>query len=810
LRHAVTLSRLVVFVTALWLGRNAALHWMDWLLFQYGDDWPGQTLHLGRDSGFYVFRLPAWHLLLDTCWKMVTIMLLLTGLLSTVYSLTQLLARRRLPPSTTWRWTIVLAVLWFALRAAGFYLAQFDLVTAQHPNAAVPSGMNYTDWHIRLPLLYFAVALNLLMALGLLYTVVRARLLKVASHGLNRRPLPWRGLLACGLTVWLLPAGLNLILPGIVTRFVVSPDEAGRESPFIYNHLRATCAAWQLDEIAVQNGSVSPLKVVQDQYDVDFDINPLRIWDMAHLREALGSAEPVPSGQQLSALHLDRYDVDGHAKLNAIAAREAAVAGTSGGWLNQHVQYSYGEGIVACDATQSTSSGQPVILRDLPQFALPETPVFYGAANRTYALSEESIAGGVLLNSPLRRCAWAWRLRDINLLLYRGVSGGHLRLLFRRAMTERAVALAPFLKSGGEPYPVVANGRLVWMLDLLTATATYPAARANGGQPFNAARDSVKMVMDAADGRVTFYVATSETSTDPVLRAWRRALPELVRPYEEMPPAIRRHRRYPRLLFDARLHMLSRYHDESPQSFYTQRDVWSDGRETDQPDYALLPSWTERSRTSRFVLQDSLVSAAGRRLAGLLRVGCDEADYGQSALLRFMEPHNRPAGPRAMESAVESRLMRREPAASQSEPRFEMGPVLPVPLPGAASLGRVLFFAPIYTVRGDRAGESRSDVRLSQLAVMDATAPDATVGIGNNKQLALGQMGRAEQETMSAPNGTADEIAVLTTRALRLHNDAQKAAAEDWQRAGKLWRQERDVLQQLSILTRRRGDAPAR
>jgi uncharacterized membrane protein (UPF0182 family) len=511
-------------------------------------------------------------------------------------------------------------------------------------------------------------------------------------------------------------------------------------------------------------------------------------------------------------MHIDRYDVGGRRQLIGIAARSAGGTGSSDGWLSQHVQYSHGEGIVACDATAATPDGQPVILRDLPYLALDEARTFYGAANQTYALSDESMAGGVLLDSAWRRCAWAWRLRELNLLLYHGAPGKTLRLLFRRAMVERASALVPFLKTGGEPYPVVANGRLVWMLDLLTATATYPAARANDGQPFNAARDSVKMVMDAADGRVTFYVADTAAASNPILKTWRRAFPQLVRPHEEMPPVIRRHRRYPRLLFDAQLRTLSRYHDESPQSFYAQHDVWSAERETDQPDYALLPSWDERKQTSQFMLQGSLMSAGGRRLAGLLRAGCDDADYGRLALLRFGAPSGRPAGPQALGSAVASRQMRRAAAVSQSESHIEIGAVLPVPLPGGTSRGRVLLFAPIYMVRSDGASESQNGVRLGQIAVMDATAPDEPIGIGDSKRLALEQLGQASQKAVPVSGKVMRDIAALTAEALHLHNEAQQAAAQVLQRAGELWRKEREVLQRLSILTKRQRDAalPAR
>ena len=806
-RHALGLSRLIVFGTALWLGRNVAMHWMDWLLFQHGGDWQSSHPQLGRGVGFYMFRLAGWHLLLDTIWKIVTMLLLLTALLTAIRSFTQLLARRAAASSTAWRGAIALAALWFALRAAAYYLAQFDLVTAQHPTATVPAGMDFTDWHVRRPLLWFAVALNLLVALGFL----------VSASRFFRRPSFQRKLLVAGLCAWLLPAALNFLAAGLTTRFVVSPDEANRESPFLRAHLRATRAAWQLDQII--NSASPAMQPAQKRPTADFDITTLRVWDTPRLHEALRAAAPPPAAQRLSAPQLDRYEINGRTQLIAIAAREAAASSAST-WLNQHVQHTQdvqhtqGEGIVACDATRSTPGGQPLILRAAPRLALSNARVFYGAANQTYALSEDVAGGGIILDSWWRRCVWAWRLRDVNLLLYRGAAGKPTWLLWRRAMTERAAALAPCLVAGGEPYPVVADGRVMWMLDLLTATAFYPGARAAAAQPFNAARDSVKMVMDAANGRVVFYAAGAAAGSDPLLRAWQRAWPQLVRPHEKMPPLLRRHRRYPRLLFATQLLMLGGYHDESPRSFYARRDVWNVAREADsaiaeKPDYALLPSWNEREPTSRYVLQGSLTSAAGRRLAGLLRAGCDETNYGRLALLRFADPLRRPAGPQALQAAVASRLMRRAAAANEIGWRMKTGAVLPVagfpatglPVAGLALQWRVLLFAPIYMVR--EKSNSRSDVELWQVAVVDASAPAAPLGIGSTPRLALEQLGQA------APDETATTIAALTMKASRLHDAAQLAAARDWRQAGKLWRQERDVLRQLTNLTKRHSDATA-
>ncbi|HVF09879.1 MAG TPA: UPF0182 family protein, partial [Abditibacteriaceae bacterium] len=568
--------------------------------------------------------------------------------------------------------------------------------------------------------------------------------------------------------------------------------------------------------------------------NVNFDLTTLRVWDAARLGEALRAAEPAPHHQQWSAVQLDRYSVAGRVKLVAIAAAEAGGSNVPGGWLNQHVQYASGEGILACDAAAATAHGAPLILRGLAQFALSEPRVFYGAAAQSYALSAERAAGGVRLDSWWWRCAWAWRLRDLNLLLYRSPPAQTTRLLFRRAMTERAAALAPFLKTGGEPYPVVADGRLVWMLDLLTATASYPASlapaslaaasRAGSGQPSNAARDSVKMVMDAADGRVTFYVASAAAA--PLLQVWQRAWPQLVRPYAEMPAAIRRHRRYPRFLFDAQLRLLGRYHNAVAQSFHARQDVWSSAADAD---YALLPPWDERGRTSQFVLQDSLMPAGERRLAALLRAGCDEAAYGRLALLRFDKPgtpslenrnRKRPAGPPELESAVASRLKRDfqrggEFPGRQSGWRLEPGAVLPVAWPGVA--GRVLLFESIYLVRTSDAPGSdvtasgtagnRSDVKLWQVAVMDAATPDHPIASGSTPRLAVEQLQRigAGPGAVPASDKVAAQIAALTAKALRLHDEAQAATARNWQQAGALWRQEREVLEKLAILSQSKG-----
>ncbi|HEY8417521.1 MAG TPA: UPF0182 family protein, partial [Limnochordales bacterium] len=484
------------------------------------------------------------------------------------------------------RHLLILAALLVLLKAFDYRLELFGLLFST--SSDVIYGATYTDWYAR------AVALRVLFVLALAF----AGVLVVAAWQVR-----WRWLAGVG-GAWLAAALLlGQVYPGVLQRFVVEPNELERERPFIEHHLAFTRRAYGLDAIEEQ------LFVVDN--DLTWDtlkrhghlVDNARLWDWRPLARSFAQLQSIRFYYSFPDVDVDRYVINGRLRQVMLAVRELDLSQIPNPtWVNQHLQYTHGYGLVMSPVSEVTAQGLPrFLLADIPprprdvDLVVTRPEIYYGQLTNHYVVvgtrtpdfefsypsGDDNVrttyrgTGGIPLDSLFRRAAFAARFQTVNLLLSDEITGT-TRILFRRNIMERVRTLAPFLRFDGDPYAVLVDGRLFWIIDAYTTASGFPYAMPHPRWQANYVRNAVKAVVDAYHGTVHFYVFAPD---DPLIQAYARMFPGLLKPMDAMPAALRAHVRYPEDLFQLQAEVLALYHMDNPTVFYNREDVWRPARE---------------------------------------------------------------------------------------------------------------------------------------------------------------------------------------------------------------------------------------
>ncbi len=573
-RRRLLLRIVVSLVVGLMAGLPASGQWESWLLFRNQRDFGVTDPQFDTDVGFYVFRLPFLQFLVG--WLFAAT-ILLTVVTAAVHYLNGGIrvqsADSRLSSATKVHLSALFAAL-ALLNAARYWLQRFELTTS---GRGVVQGATYTDVNAQLP------ALNLLILVSLAVAVLFL---------VNIRQRGWRlPVLAVGLwAVVALVAGT--VYPAVVQRFLVQPNVSTRELPYIGFNLEATSRAFQLDNVAMETLPVRPITTGELE-EGSSPLTDVRLLEPVELRDRFALDQGLTSFYSVRDLDVDRYEIDGRVRQVMIGARELNLAGIPNNtWVSRHLLYTHGCGVVVAPASQVTDDGRPAYLEldiDRPQLYVGDRLGGYSVVGTNQreqpcpGVDAQGYEGGtgVELSSFLRRGAFAVHFGEFNLF------GSNLiqpdsEILFVRDVRDRINKVAPFLHLDSDPYPVVYDRKLVWVVDAFTTTNRYPyAQRANTDQltpgsglnhSFNYVRNSVKAVVDAYTGDVTLYVVDE---SDPIISAWRSAFPKLFTGNDQVPDALRRHFRYPDDLFRVQTNMYGRYRFDNPEDFFNRDAAWS-------------------------------------------------------------------------------------------------------------------------------------------------------------------------------------------------------------------------------------------
>jgi uncharacterized protein len=366
----------------------------------------------------------------------------------------------------------------------------------------------------------------------------------------------------------------------------VAPAEAARQLPYVEHNLEATRRAFGLDAV------VESEQRIDDGIDeLDEESAPavarLPVWDVTQLAPALQVLQGR-TATRITDLDLDRYEVDGERRPVMVAARSSSRNDLpENGWVQQHLVYTHGDGVVAVPADQPDADGRPdvaaladVVTTSRPQLyfgdGLDDWYVIVGTDRTEQGGTEFAADTGIAMSSTFERAVLTLATGDVEPLLSAELTPDS-QLLYRRGIGERLAALAPWATFGGDPYPVVMADRIVWVVDGYTTSSTYPYSQFAGfaGSSVNYVHASLKATIDAYDGTVHLYRTTVGGADDPILDAWQEIFPGLVEPIEEMPAELRAHLIYAPDLFSVQSALLGRYHVDDAETLFSGTQRWA-------------------------------------------------------------------------------------------------------------------------------------------------------------------------------------------------------------------------------------------
>jgi len=581
------------------IGLGAAAWWEDWLLFRYGGPFGITDPIFGHDVGLYVFDVP---FLRDVFGWAFQLLLVLTLVVVATHYLNGGIAvqrpGRRTGAGVKAHISILLAFL-ALLKAAGYQLDKWDLLYSTRGRVF---GASYTDVNAQTP------ALNLLIIISVVAAVIL--LVNLWFRGWT---LP-----AIAVGLWLVTSiVVGGLYPALVQRFRVIPDEVNKEAPYVAHNIAFTRDAYGLSRVEVKPFAASTELSADDLAANTPTISNIRLWDPGVLLTTYQQLQNIRTFYDIGDVDADRYVIDGKLTQVMVAARELDEQNIpGGGWVNEHLVYTHGFGTVLSPANDVTGDGQPdLLVKDIPpvnrsgdpgleitqpriyfsdrvgaNFLIvgskePEVDFPLGTSGENVANNSYDGTGGVPLGNVLRRAAWALRFGDLDTLIS-GQIAGDSKVLLARQVRDRVRRLAPFLYADADPYSVIIDGRVKWVLDLYTLTNRYPYSRpadtrrlnAGPGLPndFNYIRNSVKAVVDAYDGTVDLYIIDP---TDPILQANERIFPDVFEPAGSMPAEIVSHLRYPEDLFRIQTDVYRLYHVTNPKQFFSNVDPWQIARD---------------------------------------------------------------------------------------------------------------------------------------------------------------------------------------------------------------------------------------
>ncbi|MFP4605618.1 MAG: UPF0182 family protein [Bacteroidales bacterium] len=796
---------------------------------------------LNKDAGFYMFHLPFYHLIVNY--------FLVISIISVAAVLLALYSTENRPSSgkfdithgiTEGKSLIYSGTIFLLLLAADKFLARYDLLFSDW---GVVSGPGWSDVHLRLPGYTISAVIALISALFLALPSTRRWLMgffrKTQVQAMHLIPAILGSLFGINLIVWLIVLAM---VPGAFQWLKVEPNEISVETPYIAHNIEHTRYAFELDGMEEVEYPVSESfneETVEKNQGV---FSNIRLWDWQALDEVYKQFQEIRLYYEFTDVDIDRYVIDSSYRQVMVSAREMnqnSLPEQSQTFVNHRFKYTHGYGITLTNVTEFTENGLPnLLIRDIPpvssypELEVERPEIYYGELTNTHVIvnSEEEEfdypsgdknrytryqgKGGVQLSNVWRRFLFGWKF-DGTRLFFSGYPRDSSRIMFNRNIKERVEKVAPFLKFDEDPYIVLADGKLYWMVDAYTTSNSFPYSEAydsreeidftmgdsrrqmvNRVAPHfhgdNYVRNSVKLVIDAYEGSLDFYVFNED---DPVINVWKNIFPDMFKSKDEMPESLNKHIRYPvdKMLVQGQVY--SKYHMTDPVVFYNQEDLWIRATEkyynTTKPVDPYYIMWERPgSNELEFVLMQPFTPKNRQVMIGWIAGMSDGENYGDFLAYKFPKD-KRILGPQQVETKIDqdSFLSGQLSLWNQRGSSVIRGNVLAIPVDNT-----MIYVEPIYLQ-----SESAAYPELRLVVVMH----NDKISYADNFQEALeGIYGEMSEQPVSE-----EEIVEETLRdqatLIRMADDALQEYLEatgqgDFDKAAQAMKQLRESLDDLS------------
>jgi uncharacterized membrane protein (UPF0182 family) len=775
-------------------------NWDVFLRFFYQVPYGRNDPVYGKEIGFYLFSLPAYVVLKNWLLLILVASVLFAGAVYWLHGDVDFSQQRPSISPTAVAHGSALLGLFFAVKAWSYVLDRFLLLYGDN---GVVVGASFTDVHLALPVLWLLIGFAAIAAF-LCWANLRVRTYK----------LP----LAAAVLVFGTSLVLAEVLPAVFQRVYVRPNELQLEKPYIQSNIALTQEAYNLHQVTVKSFPAEQNLTVDTLESNQATIDNIRLWDWQPLMDTYAQLQEIRTYYRFHDVDVDRYWLDGVYQQVMLSARElksALLATNAQTWVNRHVLFTHGNGVIMSPVTRKSGEGLPIFyLQNIPPAAtggppIQEPRIYYGEETDTYVIVKGSTpefdypngkdnvyatyegTGGVAVGGIARRVLFAWYFEDLNILISDYITDSS-RIMFRRTIQERIRTIAPFLRLDHDPYIVVADGRLFWIQDAYTTSDYFPYAQPLPSRGINYIRNSVKVVVDAYNGTVDFYLVDP---SDPIAATYERIFPGLFKPFESMPQDLQKHVRYPEDLFLIQAEMYRAYHMDSPEVFYNREDLWQFPRQPGEETATMVPYYIilrlPGEPQAEFFLMLPMVPTQRQNMIAWLAARCDPPNYGKLIVYEF--PKDKLVfGPFQIEARInqDTEISRQLTLWNQLGSRVIRGHLIVIPIENS-----ILYLSPLYlrAETGQLPELKRVIAAYGDRVVMEETLAQALAALFREPTLASPLPG------VPATTSTADAEADRAREALSHYNRAmEQLRSGDWSGFGAELDKLRSLLEELS------------
>lgn len=679
-----------------------------------------------KNIAYYVFKMPMERYIIGTLFGTF---LLVTIFAVIIYFFHGLITGdtnqfRFQPPANVKTHLFCLVALTLIFRAWNYRFVMFDLLYTS--NDVVRGGGGYAAVNARLPILWIMLVITGICAAVFIVNIFFKR---------NRYAFT-------ALIIFIAAGFLGQLYPKLIQVWRVEPNKQVLEEKYINYNIKATLNAYGLETNTVTEEEY-PITETLTYADITSPenepvLNSIRLWDWRPLRRTFRQLQELRSQYDFFDVDIDRYSVNGNIQQVMLSARELNINelpdAVKNDWYKQTYTYTHGYGAVVSPVNEIDDGSPNMYVKDLHPIeyeggwshrfnAEPGPRIYYGERTDRYVIVHpqrtESLLefdypqtgqqyadyayqgnGGIELSSFWRKMVYMLKFNNEIKFVLPGEIDSSSKVLYERNIKKRVHKIAPFLRYDGDPYAVIHEGRLVWMIDAYTITHRYPYSvsmeefiqrrRQQGsvtqrdGRPWgNYIRNSVKVVVDAYHGSVDFYLM--DQLQDPIAECYRKIFPDLFKTFDQMPEDLQSHIRYPTTMFLIQSRVFQDYHMKDPITFYAGEDQWEIGTElydntdaqtqqvtTPQPTSPLTPQVRVERKLpsnvqpvepyyvilklpgedkSEFILMLPYTPRNKPNLIAWLGARCDLPQYGQLIVYRFSKKDFQ-AGPMLVENFI--------------------------------------------------------------------------------------------------------------------------------------------------------------
>lgn len=705
----------------------------------------------------------------------------------------------------------VLGFIFFIMLGTSFFLQQFDLL---HTHTGAVYGAGFTDVTVTLWKLRILCVLSVLSAIMFVVHMKKKAYKKL-------------------LTIPVVMIAVGLIGTGagfLIQNFIVSPDELNKEREYLERNIEYTQHAYQLDDVTTTSFAADNTLTGSDIAANSETISNIRINDFDPAQQFYNQTQSIRQYYTFNDVDNDRYMIDGKYTQTYLATREIDETKISDSWLNRHLKYTHGYGITMSRVDKVTSSGQPdVLIGNIPpessvediQIKRPE--IYFGELSNEYVIvgtnedefdypSGESNEytryegdAGIKMNF-FNRLVFAVKEGSVKLLVSSNIDSDS-KIIIHRNVMDRVKTIMPYLSYEEDPYMVTADGKLYWMVDAYTTSSNYPYSQPwENDNNTNYIRNSVKVVVDAYNGDVSFYVVDDE---DPIAATYAKIYPKLFKNMDEMPEGLKAHIRYPNKLLQIQANIFARYHMEDIGVFYLNEDQWDIAYEiygTEQmqmtPTYyiAKLPG----EEKAEFFNSIPFTPKSKKNMTALMVARNDGDHYGELVLYQF--PKSKTIyGPEQVEAQIDqnTEISKEFSLWNSSGTTYRRGNMFVIPINSS-----ILYVEPVYL---EATNSSIPEVKRIIVAYNDKIAYEETLAeclvslFGDEAASGIDSVGGSVGGQTDGNGGetTAPEAELSQTeliqKAASAYDNAQAALKDgDWASYGEYMEELEEALNKLA------------